>query len=378
MTPLAPLDGLTVVDFTHAVAGPLAAMVLADFGARVIKVEPPSGDGARALSRPDGTSYLGLFETFNRGKESVVLDLETPAGRAAAHDLVDRADVLVQSFRPGVMQRHGLGATEARTRNPGLVYASVSGYGGSDPRGGVDMALQGETGWMSVTGEPDGPPTKVGALPIDVATGHVLAQAVLAALLRRARTGVGDEVEVALYDVGCHLHAHDFTEYLMAGRVTKRTGNHPGLTAPSGLYETADGAIVLAAYMPKHWEMALAVLGDDELRTDPRFATLASRIEHRAELVAELQRVMRGRPTAEWVRLFDDARLTAGQVLDTGQVAESAQFARNGMELRVTSETGRTARTIRHPARFGAFVPAASSPAPLLDEHGDRFAGVRA
>jgi len=364
-----PLRGAIVLDFSHGVAGPLAAMIMADLGARVIKIESPGGDGARQLGGPIGDDYLGLFETYNRGKESVVIDLQTADGRAQALALTTEADVVIQAFRPGVMDRLGLGVSAVCALNPRLIYASISAYGPDDDRRGVDTALQGETGWMSITGEPDGPPTKIGALPIDVATGHVVAQAVLAALLNRAVNGHGDIVDVSLYDVGCHLHAHDFTEYLMTGRVAKRTGNQMGLAAPSGVFQTADGAIVLATYLPAHWATTLDVLDSDELRHDPRFSRPLERNRHRAEFHEAIERVTRTKTTREWTVLFDAARLTTGEVLDTGEVAASEQFARNQLELRATDERGRTIRTIRNPTCFGAFTPSNPQPAPLLGQH---------
>jgi crotonobetainyl-CoA:carnitine CoA-transferase CaiB-like acyl-CoA transferase len=364
-----PLRDALVLDFSHGVAGPLAAMIMGDLGARVIKIESPDGDGARQLGDPIGEDYLGLFETYNRGKESVVIDLQTADGRAQALALTTEADVLVQAFRPGVMDRLGLSASAVRALNPRVIYASISAYGPGDDRRGVDTALQGETGWMSITGEPDGPPTKIGALPIDVATGHVAAQAVLAALLNRAINGHGDVVDVSLYDVGCHLHAHDFTEYLMTGRVAKRTGNQMGLAAPSGVFETADGAIVLATYLPAHWATTLDVLDSDDLRHDPRFGTPRERRRHRAEFHDAIERTTRTKTTREWTALFDTAQLTTGEVLDIGEVAASEQFARNHLELRATNEPGRTIRTIRNPTCFGAFTPNNPQPAPLLGQH---------
>lgn len=369
-----PMQGRTVLDFSHGVAGPLAAMIMADLGARVIKIEPPGGDGARQLGIPNGTEYLGLFETYNRGKESVVLDLTTGDGRNRAIALAKDADVVIQAFRPGVMARLGLGVDVICHLNPRIVYASVSAYHPDDERRGVDTAIQGETGWMSITGEPDGPPTKIGALPIDVASGHVVAQAILAAMLNRERFDHGEIVDVSLYDVACHLHAHDFTEYLMTGRVAPRTGNQMGLSSPSGVFATRDGAIVLATYLPKHWHTTLSVLDDDELRTDARFATTKDRAAHRREFYNAVERVTRTKTTREWTQLFDEARLTTGEVLDTGQVASSAQFKRNQLELRLGSDGDRQVRTIRNPMRFSTFTPTTARPAPLLDEHRSELA----
>ncbi|MDX6743889.1 CoA transferase [Actinocorallia sp. A-T 12471] len=364
-----PLEGFLVLDFTQVVAGPLAAMILADLGARVVKIEPPQGDAARQLGPNPKRGYLGgMFETYNRDKESIVLNLAAAADRARALDLVDRADVLIESSRVGVMDRLGLGAEAMTERNPRLVYASITGYGERGPnatRGGVDMSLQGETGWMSITGEPDGPPTKLGAVPIDVSTGHVAAQAVLAALLGRERHGRGEIVRVSLFDVGCHLHAHDFTDYLMTGWTARRTGNFPAITAPAGVYETADGSLVLAAYMPHHWKAALAVLDDSRLE-DPAFATLRDRVAHRATLVPILQSILKSRTTAEWIARFDAARLTTGEVRDTGQAAESDQFAAAELALEF-DHADATVRTLRTPARYASFTPRAHTRAPHLD-----------
>ena len=370
-----PLDGYVVLDFSQIVAGPLAAMVMADLGAHVIKVEPPSGDAARQIGSRPKRGYGGMFESFNRGKESIVLDLQTPEGRNDALELVASADVLVEASRVGVMDRLGLGPDRLRELYPRLVYVSINAYGerGENAlRGGVDVAIQAESGWMSITGEPDGPPTKMGAIPIDAATGHVAAQGALAALLARERYGVGDVVRVSLYDVGCHLHTHDFTDYLSMGWVAQRTGNFPAATTPSGVYETADGTMVLSAYMPHHWSVALDILDNDELRHDPRFATMKDRVANRDVLLPTLQAILRTRATAEWMELFSRARLTCGVVRDTAEAAESAQFRSSELALDLEANDGRHVRTIRTPARFDSFSHSPSRPAPDLD--GDRAA----
>ena len=364
-----PLQGYRVVDFSQIVAGPLAAMVLADLGAEVIKIEPPLGDAARQLGARPERGYSGMFESFNRNKKSVVLDLRTPAGYEQAIGLIDTADVLIESSRVGVMDRLGLGAQQLLERQPRLVYVSINAYGErgeNAERGGVDVAIQAETGWMSITGEPDGPPTKLGSIPIDAATGHVAAQGALAALLGRERTGRGDIVRVSLYDVGCSLHTHDFTDYLTMGWVAKRTGNFPAATTPSGVYETADGTIVVSAYMPHHWRVALDIFDDDALRDDPRFTTMKDRIIHREALLPALQAILRTRTTTDWIERFAAARITSGVVRDTGQAAESDQFAASELLLEMGADD-RVVRSIRTPARYDSFTPAISTPAPTLD-----------
>lgn len=374
-TPRGPLDRLLVLDFSQIVAGPLAAMVLGDLGASVVKIEPPSGDAARQLgSKPHG-DYQGMYDSFNRNKRSIALDLRDAADLELALSMIDKADVLIESSRVGAMDRLGLGVAALRLRNPRLIYVSITAYGERGPnaeRGGVDVAIQAETGWMSITGEPDGAPTKLGSIPIDAATGHVAAQGALAALFARERSGVGDTVRVSLYDVACHLHTHDFTDYLTMGWVAKRTGNFPAATTPSGVYATADGTMVLAAYMPHHWNIALDIFGDDDLRADARFTTMKDRIINRKDLLPRLQTILRTRTTDDWMRAFTNARITSGIVRDTGEVAESEQFLASELGLRMAGEDGREVGTIRSPTRYDSFDPAMSRPAPALD--GDRAA----
>ncbi len=365
-----PLDGLLVLDFSQIVAGPLAAMVLGDLGARVVKIEPPSGDASRQLGSRESTGYQVMFESFNRNKESIALDLRSQEGRLRALELADEADVLIESSRVGVMDRLGLGARAVRGRNPGLVYVSINAYGESGPnaaRGGVDVVVQAETGWMSITGEPDGPPTKLGSVPIDAATGHVAAQGALAALFARTRTGLGDVVRVSLYDVACSLHTHDFTDFLSLGRVAGRTGNFPAATTPSGVYATADGTIVLAAYMPHHWKTAVEILDDDRLRDDPRFQSMKDRIRNRDALLEILREVLLRRTTAQWRADFEAARITCGVVRDTDQVVASDQFEAARLAVELEDGNGRRIRTIRTPARFDSFTRDPGRPAPALD-----------
>ncbi|MGC4934783.1 CaiB/BaiF CoA transferase family protein [Gordonia sp. DT30] len=367
--PSRPLTGYRVIDFSQIVAGPMAAMVLADLGAEVIKVEPPSGDASRQLGSKPDRGYYGMFDTFNRNKKSVVIDLQTDAGHRHALALIDQADVMIESSRVGVMDRLKLGSEAVLERNPYLIYVSITAYGERGPnaqRGGVDVAIQAETGWMSITGEPDGPPTKLGAVPIDAATGHIAAQGALAALLARERGGRGEVVRVSLYDVGCHLHAHDFTDYLTMGWLAKRTGNFPAATTPSGVYQTADGTMVLSAYMPHHWRVALDILDDESLRNDPRFETMKDRVLNRDALLPALQAILKTRTTADWMSRFSAARITSGVVRNTGEAAESDQFAASEMVVDM-SDGQRRVRSIRTPARYESFDVPSPIPSPALD-----------
>ena len=285
-----PLAGIRVLELAQMVAGPSAGLLLADYGADVIKVEPPHGDGSRQLRSiaaaglPDSPVFVG----YNRDKRLIRLDLRTEEGRARVLELADEADVVIEAARPGVMERLRLSADELLARNPRLVYASVSGFGRGpigSRKGGVDIVVQAESGIISTTGYPDRPGTKIGFTAVDAACGHALCHGILAALFRRERTGRGDVVRLSLYDVALHLQTGPLTEYLMTGVQTPRAGNSAPLSAPADLLRCANGEIIVSAYLDPHWRAFTAAIGAPELADDPRFGDGADRARHRAELV---------------------------------------------------------------------------------------------
>lgn len=368
MSGIRPLDGMLVLDFAQLIGGPAAAMILADLGAEVIKVEPPGGDSSRQLrgsTSADGSS--AMYEAFNRGKRCMCVDLRHSEARAAVLELVERADVVIEASRPGVMARLGLGLEACRDRNPRLVHASLTGFGSSGPdrdRGGVDLVVQAESGIMSVTGAADGPPTKVGFTVVDVAAGNVLAQAVLAALLRRERTGLGAAIEVSLLDVALHLQSVPLTEFLASGVVPTRCGNAAPMTAPADLLRTADGHIVISAYIERHWRALCAILDRHDLVTDHRFCTVAARVENRSALIQELEAALRHRSSAEWLTDLESAGVVAGAVRTYDEVVEREAQRRDSAVIPVGDRLG-----LRLPVRYQDWDPAASTTPPRLGEH---------
>jgi crotonobetainyl-CoA:carnitine CoA-transferase CaiB-like acyl-CoA transferase len=371
---LPPLEGLRVLEFGNLLAAPCAGMILADLGAEVIKVEAFGGDPARELQTAafTGSGTSPTFLAFNRGKRSVALDLRTPEGIDVARKLVARSDVLVESFRPGVMDRLGIGAGTLLAADPRLIYASLSGFGHVGPergRRGVDLVIQAESGIMAVTGQPDGPPTKVGFTVVDVAAGHVLAQAILAALIRRGRTGTGDHVTVSLVDVALHLQSAPMTEYLATGTPPPRSGNAAPMTAPADLFRTADGHLVISAYLDRHWRLLCESLGRSDLPDDPRFVTKVDRVRHRDELVQELESTLRSDTSRGWMARLQGAGLAVGMVKSYADIDNDPQVQAMGTVISV-GET-RPFRTVRLPAQFASWSPEHRLPPPDVGQHTD-------
>jgi crotonobetainyl-CoA:carnitine CoA-transferase CaiB-like acyl-CoA transferase len=371
---IAPLEGCRVVEFGQLLAAPNAALILSELGADVVKVEPRSGDAGRELQSAAfaGTTTSPTFVAFNRGKRSLALDLKTPGGLEVARRLIARADVVIESFRPGALERLGLGHEDARSLNSRLIYASVSGFGSTGPereRRGVDLVIQAESGIMAVTGERDGRPLKVGFTVVDVAAGNVLAQAILAALLRRERTGHGDVVTVSLLEVALHLQAQPFTEYLATGIVPGRNGNAAPMTAPADMAQTSDGHIVLSAYLDDHWRILCEALGRPEIAEDPRFATKVARVANRDELLATLEETLTTRTRAEWVAILQGAGLVVGVVKTNADVVASPQVDANGSIVQLDTPDGSVLRTVRVPFRFASWQPANTAPPPDIGEH---------
>jgi len=316
-----PLAGVVVADFSRVLAGPLATMTLGDLGADVIKVERPgAGDDTRAWAPPraaDGESTY--FLSVNRNKRGVALDLGTPDGRDAARALAARADVLVENFAPGTMDRFGLGYDELAAVNPRLIYASVTGFGAGNPdRPGYDFLIQAVGGLMSITGEPDGGPTKVGVALVDVLAGQNLATGVLAALYERERSGRGQRVEVNLLGSLLAGLVNQASAYLNAGVVPGRLGNeHPSI-APYQTIPAADRPIAVAVGNDRQWQRMAEVLDGlgslPPLAADPRFLSNPARVRHRRDLAEELAARTRSRPAEFWVERLGAAGVPCGLV----------------------------------------------------------------
>lgn len=383
-----PLDGFRVLDFTQNVAGPLAGQVLADLGAEVIKVEAPIGDASRHITSvlPGRPPLAAYFLPNNRGKKSVAVDLSTAEARRRVLRLADTADVVLEAFRPGVMERFGLGPGELQSSNPKLVYARLSAYGGNGPnseRPGVDLMIQAEAGMTSGMPTPDGKPQIIPFQLVDNASGHVLAQAVLAALLNRERHGVADVVRVAMYDVAVALQANQLTMHLNRSEPSeavptaeKRKGVGFA-TQPSDAFRTADGWIVISAYVPKHWAALCRTIARPDLVDDERFADQRSRSINYPEMTAQLEATLTARTTAEWVKLLRGNGLMASPAYTWKQVVDTALFAENQLALRIGGGGDETdaVTVIRTPARYRSFSAAATGPPPALGQHNDELVG---
>ena len=324
-----PLTGLLVVDFSRVLSGPFATMMLADLGARVVKVERPvTGDDARVFGpfAEDGRSYY--FARVNRGKESVALDLRDPADRALALRLAERADVLVENFRPGVMARLGLGAPELLERNPRLVYCSISGFGHTGPwtlRPAYDAVVQGMSGMLAITGQADGPPVKPGAPIADLAAGLYAFGAIGAALHGRASTGRGTHLDLAMYDATVSLLETAALTYLGTGTDPHRQGNAHFSIAPFDTFRCADREISVCAANDVLFGALCTALGLPALLSDPRFATNAQRYAARAELKERLEEVLRTRSANEWLAVLGAAGVPAGPISTVGEALSSEQ-----------------------------------------------------
>ena len=377
--PAGPLSGLLVADFSRVLAGPLATMTLADLGARVIKVERPgTGDDTRSWGPPYSPTGATYFESANRNKESVCLDLADPGDLQLARELALRADVLVENFKPGGMAKLGLGYAELSAANPGLIYASITGFGsgGGANLMGYDFIVQALGGLMSITGEKDGSPTKAGVALVDVLTAKDTTIGVLAALAARNVSGRGAHLELNLLSSLQGALANQGQAFLGAGKVPQRMGSaHPSIV-PYQLLECADAPLAVACGNDGQFAKLTRVLGVAGLARDPRFATNNARVEHRTELVPLLEDALSASSALIWQDKLIDAGVPAGHVAG---IDEGLEFAESlGLEptIEVRNAAGRSAgRQIRHPITWTPAFPAPVAAPPSLGEHSD---GVRA
>ena len=328
MSELRPLAGTSVVDVTSSLAGPTATQLLAALGADVVKVEPLDGDHARAWGPPFLEGEGAMFLASNAGKRSLAVDLGDDRGREVVLRLADRADVFVQSLRPGAAERHGLGAAELRARNPRLVHCSIGAFGSRGPlssQPGYDPLLQAASGIMSVTGEAEGPPVRVGVSLIDLGTGVWAALGVLAALYERERTGAGRTLEVSLYETALSLLATQLVGYLGAGVVPGREGTAFPQIVPYQVFPAQDGELMIVAGNDKLFAAFCNVLGVPELISDPRFLTNPDRVANRPELVALLEARTKERSSTELLETLVATGVPVSPVNDVGEAARHPQ-----------------------------------------------------
>ena len=368
------LSGIRVADFSRVLAGPLATMLLADLGADVIKIErPETGDDTRGWGPPFVGGDAAYFLSLNRNKRSVALDLSTDKGRSAARRLALASDVVVENFRPGLMERFGLDHATLARDHPGLVYCSLTAFGKGEGAGrpGYDIIVQALSGLMSFTGHPGGEPTKVGVALLDVICGLYACNAIQAALIGRGTTGRGARVTVSLFDASVAALVNQAANYLLGGLVPEPLGNaHPNIV-PYQLFETADRPIILAAGNDRLFERACEVVGHPELAADERFATNAARVRNRDALIPLLPAELAGRSAAEWLKAFEAAAVPCAPVRKLDEVFASAEGAAAIQEI--DDPARGLLRLVADPIRVDGRVPPARFPPPRLGEHTDEI-----
>jgi crotonobetainyl-CoA:carnitine CoA-transferase CaiB-like acyl-CoA transferase len=372
-----PLADVKVVEVGQNLAGPVASQILADLGAQVIKVEKPGGgDDARSWGPPfvDGTSMT--FHSVNRGKRSVVLDLGDPAGLAALRRLVDAADVFVHNLRPGAAEALGLGAEALRASNPRLIYCAVGAFGHRGPlerKPAYEILVQAFAGLMSVTGEADGPPVRMGTSVIDYGTGIWTALATLAALLQRGQTGRGCVVETSLFETGLFWLARQFAEVKVGGNVPQRHATGSPRLVGFQAFETKDGPLVVAAGNDRLFAKLGEALGHPEWAGDPRFATTPDRLKHREYLVGEMQRVFLTNTKQHWSDRLEAAGVPCAPILAIDEVLEEPQTRAMNMFAKLP---GLDAEVVRLPMSFDGERPPLPGRAPRLGEHTAEILGA--
>lgn len=367
-----PLDGVRVVEFCQIASGPFAGMLLADFGALVLKVEPPEGDAMRAWPPLSG-GYSENFASLNRGKQSIALDLKDPAARDLARHLVLESDVLVENSRPGAMQRLGLGWDWFGPHKPTLVYCSISAYGQDGPRGGeggFDVTIQAAAGVMSVTGEPDGAPVKAGVPLADFASGLYAAYAIAALVARVRAGGAGGHVDVPMFGATLAVSALQTSEYFGTGRNPRKLGSAHPRNAPYQAYAARDGWFVIAAGNNRLWEQVCAVVQAPQLLADARFTSPSLRARHQAELKALLDPLFAQRDAAEWIAAFAAAGVPCAPINGYEQALADPQAQHLQLVQPQALPGGVATRTVACPLRIdGQPLPVDTRP-PALDEHG--------
>jgi crotonobetainyl-CoA:carnitine CoA-transferase CaiB-like acyl-CoA transferase len=372
---MGPLDGLTVLDFSRVLAGPYCTMQLADLGARIVKIEQPGrGDDTRAWGPPFLGGESAYFLSINRNKESVALDLKQPRARAIVDALLARADVVVENFRPGTMERLGLGYEEVAPRHPQIVYCSISGFGQTGPRrieAGYDAMMQAEAGLMSITGAADGPPFRLGVAIGDIATGLFAAQGILAALVARGRTGRGQRVDIAMLDAVTALLTYQASIAFATGETPRRMGNrHPSI-APYDTFETADGEFVLSVGNDDQFRRLANVLGRDDLGTDARFATNADRVRRYDALRTELSPLLVRWKRADLLAALTSAGVPCAAVRSVTEALADPQLAARDMIVPLEHVTAGAIRVLGSPLKLSETPASVRTPPPALGQHTD-------
>ncbi len=373
--PQGPLAGTVVIDVTRVLSGPYCTMLLADMGARVIKVEQPGkGDDTRAWGPPFVHGESAYFLSINRNKESITLDLKRREAQEVLDRLLAKADVLVENFRPGTMDRMGIGYERVSTHQPRLVYCSISGFGQTGPRRdlpGYDAVVQAEGGLMSITGDADGPPYRLGVAISDIVAGIFASHGIVLALLARERTGRGQLVDVGMLDSTAALLTYQAGIFFATGTSPGRLGNRHPTIAPYETYTARDGDFVIAVGNDEQWRRFCSAVGLDGLASDPRFETNRDRVTHYDELRPLLAARLLVRPRAQWLEALTAAGVPCGSVRDVGEVLGDPQLAARDMIAHLEHTTAGAIRTLGVPIKLSDTPGAVRTPPPQLGEHTD-------
>ena len=370
-----PLDGIRVLDLTRVLAGPYCTMFLGDLGAEVVKVEQPGiGDDTRGWGPPFTGGESAYFLCVNRNKKSITIDLKSTEGVALLRRLAERADVLIENFRPGTMERLQLGEKDLRAANPRLIYASLSGFGADGPMSdapGYDLIVQAWGGLMSITGPADGEPSKVGVAIIDLVAGLMLGKSIAAALFAREKLGVGQKIDTSLLEaeVACLINVG--SNYLVEGNIPRRWGNaHPSIV-PYQSFKTEDGYLVIGVASEGIWRRFCQAIGRAEWADDSRFEKNSNRVENRSLLIGLLAEIFLSRSTDEWLKLLNSAEVPCAPVQTVDQVFKAPQVLHREMLVQVEHPTAGTVRMAGIPVKFSLTPASVRLPPPLLGQHNE-------
>jgi formyl-CoA transferase len=367
------LAGVKILDLCRVVSGPFATMQLGDLGADIVKIEEPGkGDEARTYGPPFVGGESAYFLSINRNKRSCAVDLKSAAGRDLVVALAATADIVIENFRPGTMDRLGLGYEALRRRNERLIYCAISGFGQTGPdagRPGYDLIVQGESGVMDITGDPDGPPTKVGTSIADLVTGLYGAQAVLSALMQRARTGTGGRVDVSMLDAMASLLTFNAGMYFAAGTSPRRRGNAHPTISPYETFQAADGWINVGVANDRFWSSFCRALDLPDLASRIEFGRASERAARRPELKAILEPIFLRKPREHWIALLGRAGVPCGAIRTVGEVCEAPQLAERGVTRRFNHPTAGDVRYLASAIRFDDQAPPDAVRPPMLGEH---------
>lgn len=369
----AALEGIKIIDFSRALAGPYGTMLLGDLGAEVIRVEMPgAGDETRGWGPPFIEGESAYFLSINRNKKSITLNLKHEKAREIARKLIEKADVVIEANRPGTMEGFGLGYEDVRKFNPSIIYCAISGFGQTGPyrsKAGFDQVLQGYGGLMGLTGEADGQPLKVGIAVTDIATGMFAGIGILVALYHRQRTGQGQFIDCSMFDGQVSWLTYQAGRYIASGKVPERFGSAHPLIVPYQVFKTSDGYINIAAGNDNLWRKFCAVADLQQYADDPRFATNPKRVENRKEIVPIVSRAIEKKTMKEWISILDEAGIPCGPIYTVDQVLADPQVLARDLLVEMEHPKCGTIKVIGHPNKLSETPARYTLPPPTLGQH---------